>query len=94
MFYVIISKMVLFQINKCIFLSKKHLNHWNSFLLTHVRYYYYSLFYYIKRRICIYLKVKFINDEIAEKNTKVINRFNTVKIVSNKLLPTQKCFFF
>ena len=44
----------------------------------------------IKRRNCILLKEKFINDKMTEKTAERINRFDFVKLMFYKFLPTQK----
>jgi len=42
----------------------------------------------MKKRNCIILKDKFIKDKMNEKNAGIINRFDFVKLMSYKFLPT------
>lgn len=44
----------------------------------------------IKRRVCILLEKKFINDKMTEKTTKIINKFDFFKIVSNTFFTNTK----
>jgi hypothetical protein len=44
----------------------------------------------MKKRNCILLKEKFITDNMTTKITGTINRFDFVKLMSYKFLPTQK----
>ena len=42
----------------------------------------------MKKRNCILLKEKFINDKMNEKNTGITNQFHFVKLMSYTFLPT------
>jgi len=43
----------------------------------------------MKKRNCIILKETFIKNKMNEKNAGIINRFDFVKLMSHKFLPTQ-----